>query len=757
MSTSTEARSSARGEHRSAESARLPSWAASALRMTPTAAALVFVVFAARAGMGWPDMVRALIAIVLSQVIPGTLAWRAVRPPRGWLLEDLVAGLGVGAALAVAGQALAGSLQLALMAWVPAGVVTVIVLAVPSVRRRALSATTTPVPWWWGPAVSAALVPLLLSLQRFYRGAALGWEEGFRRLSTDWQFHLSIVGQLAHRGPGAIPFVEGEPLSYHWFSHAWVAQVGTTSGIPLDAALFRVGPPVLALGLVLAVAIVAVRLSGRPWAGPVAALVAVSSGDVNVFGGLTVFTGGVLTTHGALSLQFASFLAVVLVGLLSARWTGSSHPWSAALVVLLAMATAGGKGSALPLVLAGLALAFAVSLFARWPSWRAIGTDLGLVTASFVGVFLVVFGVSTRTELDPTQALSEAGISAYLLKPIEEPGLGLVVLGALLVVASVGARAAGLLAGMTLPDVRRDPMAVVLLGSTVVATLAVVVLTTRGKSQYYFLRNAIPLMAIGTSMGLIALRRALARGFLRSSLIGAAAGMVALVAVERLFPAVRQATPGLLDTTLLRTASVVLVIGAAAWIAARGDVGGRVPAGAVAAATAALALAVTPTLWSQMTSGLPEGPPAVAPTDRFAVSADQMEAARWLRDHSDVDDLVATNRHCTSPTWVNCDSRRFAVSAYTERRVLLEGYAYTRGWVQQPGGTYKPFWDEELQAVNDGFFESPSPEAARDLAQRGVQWAFVDKTTNWDPGVTDVAEPVYETEWALVLELPAAE
>ena len=40
-----------------------------------------------------------------------------------------------------------------------------------------------------------------------------------------------------------------------------------------------------------------------------------------------------------------------------------------------------------------------------------------------------------------------------------------------------------------------------------------------------------------------------------------------------------------------------------------------------------------------------------------------VEAGRWLRDHSNPSDLVATNVHCLSPTRDECLNAHFAVSA----------------------------------------------------------------------------------------------
>jgi hypothetical protein len=155
---------------------------------------------------------------------------------------------------------------------------------------------------------------------------------------------------------------------------------------------------------------------------------------------------------------------------------------------------------------------------------------------------------------------------------------------------------------------------------------------------------------------------------------------------------------------------------------------------------------------------LPEHPPPAAPTSAFAFSSDQVEAARWLRDRSGPRDVVVTNRHCAVPDAPACDSRRFVVTAYTERRVLVEGWAYTPTWFESPTGpdgpAFRPFWDPELLALNDALFTDPSEEVVRRLVAHGARWAFVDRTAPASDRLGRHAELAHETEWAAVYRLP---
>jgi hypothetical protein len=115
------------------------------------------------------------------------------------------------------------------------------------------------------------------------------------------------------------------------------------------------------------------------------------------------------------------------------------------------------------------------------------------------------------------------------------------------------------------------------------------------------------------------------------------------------------------------------------------------------------------------------------PISGLAIPGDGIDAARWLRDHSDPDDLVATNLHCTSysPLDTSCDARNFWVSAYSERHILVEGWADTT----RTSTSDAPFWDPSLLAANDAAFTDPSAAAVAKLRDEyGVHWLFADLT-----------------------------
>ncbi|MCW2504052.1 MAG: hypothetical protein JWO79_2336, partial [Actinomycetia bacterium] len=136
-------------------------------------------------------------------------------------------------------------------------------------------------------------------------------------------------------------------------------------------------------------------------------------------------------------------------------------------------------------------------------------------------------------------------------------------------------------------------------------------------------------------------------------------------------------------------------------------------------------------------------------------------AARWLRGHSRPDQVVATNTHCRRVFRDTCDNRHFWIAGFTERRVLVESWGYTRpiydeAWSGRGPFFRLPYWDQRRLAENDGIFRSPSRSAADLLRRRyGVRWLLVDRRYDRpSPKLGEVAALRYSNGDAAVYELP---
>ncbi|WP_148574249.1 hypothetical protein [Nocardioides caldifontis] len=685
------------------------------------------------------DLLLAFLTLLGTQVLPGVLVWRAVRPRDGWLVEDLALGLCCGAALAVPAQLLALVTGLAAAAAAAPLLVAGALLAVPGTRARVRAARWAPLPAWWGtlavvPAVAAVWVsvPVL-------RSTSVSWD-GWGASYVDQPYHLALVGEVTHRWPPHYPQVAGEPLEYHWFAHAWMAQLGTVSGASLDQVLLRFAPVLLTVALPLVVAVVAVRLSGLAVAGPLAAGFAFVAHSLDLGAFPEAWTPFALHSP---TQSFGSLVLAALLALLVLRWRGEAPRGSLFVLLLLLVVGGGAKGTVLPVLLAGCLVATVVVAVVDRSRLRTVALDTVLTGAVLLVLMRLVFGGGEGgMVLTPFTSLARVNATRFGLGDDLTLGTGLAITALSLLVAVVPVVALFALLGDR--ATRTDPGPWLLLGTAVAAYGAFVAFRHYGLSQLYFVMTAEVAVAVGAGWGLARLwQRAGWRLLAGAAVLGAAVALAVRLAGG-------DGAAGSLTGSWVQLLVFLAVVGLVAAVLLRGR-GAALAAAVAATACAAGALSVDPYGRSTPSEATARTPSAFA--------SDQVEAARYVRDHSDPDELVMSNRHCRSPRrQATCDARRFFVAAYTERSVLLEGWAYTmraNTSVESPDENPRtvPFWDPELLELNDGFYTDPTRQAAEELYERGVRWVFVDHTAPYDEAIGDHAVERFRSANATVYEL----
>ena len=337
---------------------------------------------------GHRELALAALAVVFTQVLPGALVWRVIRPIDGWLVEDIGLGLAIGAALAVPTQLLGVALG---APWVnlvvPAMVVTVL-LGAPGSRRRILSRRSRPLPWLWGAAVAATTLLQCQAVFTLFREPVrwTGWAKPY----LDTAFHQALAAEFLHRFPPVYPQVASDPLNYHWFTYAWTAQTASVSGTDVAVLLWRFQPSLLAIAVPLVTALVAMRLSGRPWIGAGAAAVGFILLDVAPW----AITGASSPLHDPHSATqgFGLLVFLPLLSLLALRWRREIHSASVVLLALMLIVAGGAKGSTLPVLVAGCLLACAFVLGFRRDLFRAVSLDSALAIAALVVLSQTMFG-----------------------------------------------------------------------------------------------------------------------------------------------------------------------------------------------------------------------------------------------------------------------------------------------------------------------------------------------------------------------------
>ena len=201
-----------------------------------------------------------------------------------------------------------------------------------------------------------------------------------------------------------------------------------------------------------------------------------------------------------------------------------------------------------------------------------------------------------------------------------------------------------------------DPRLLLLVGICVGAVGAVVVFSYPGLSQVYYLKAATGAFGILTAVGIAAVvpvRRSYG-SLVGAVVVAALVGAVAVLAIDALGPSkvpslARDHLSGVLPGILLPVVALLIVVALAYVVLRWAEPRWPVLLGAVPLLVIAVAMGFS----------IPNLPTGIVsqtfnPSAEVTVAAEGIDAARWLRDHSDPNDLVATNLHC----WPLPNSRR---------------------------------------------------------------------------------------------------
>ncbi|MER7280684.1 hypothetical protein ABT369_40215 [Dactylosporangium sp. NPDC000244] len=693
--------------------------------------------------------------VALGIALPGTLWWRLLRGGPSWFGGDVAAGLVVGYIGEVFCYVLARLIGAPLLVLVfPLGTVALFAAA-PGLRRhlrRDPHAERPPALWVW--AMTALSGITLVWSVKFFRVYGLSYPANASP-DTDSPFHLALVGEAKHHMPMTIPWIQGEPLLYHWFVYPEMAATSWVTGIEPNVLLLRLSMLPMLMAFPVLVALLARRVIGGWWPGVAASAMtllvlapnpyqwqlnafyrdlAFSGFDDGAYLRQTAWTGPTQTFGALLFVPVLLVLADLLQG------AGGRRQWLL-FAVLLAGVT-GGKATYLPLLAAGLALLVLVKRFRH----RAALVALGVTVAAIVAAQVLLFGSSSQgTRLAPLTDVVTGGIGVTTGFSTDRVPWKLLVLAGLTVLCW-----AAMWAGIG--RLRRpSPALIVMLGIGIAGAAATMLLGQDGDSQRYFLESARPYLCIAAVAGL---------SRWRVLTVSAVAGVIIIQVVQSLG---RDSIPrnGSVWDLVLPYAALALVLGLAYGVTTcpplrDGHVGHFVILGLV------LGFGVNTSVQhfvliaaESRQSGLRD----VVRSPRY-ISQGTLEAGRWLRDHSSPADLVATNAHCL-PFDGRCSNLHFSMTAYSERRMLVEGWGFSTTAHERADelGMWSgavPYWKPEVLAANDAVFADPSPENVDVLRNRyRVRWLFVDETqSSVSPRLATFAKFRFRSGVCVVYELP---
>lgn len=697
-----------------------------------------FAVVLLAAGTAPVDLLRYGAYVLLAVILPGTLVYRALRRRPHTLVEDVAMGAAVGLVLELPAWAGYAALGLGGWLWTWPAVIVAVFAGVPRLRRHWLvrDYRPTPVGWSWSVVGAVAFFTTYLSVTFLRRNPVLPTSERTVQY-IDLAYQLSLAGEAKHQFPIHLPQVAQERLDYHWFGYVHMAATSLIGRIDLPVVALRLTIPALCAAAIVLTAVLGWRVSGRPYVGAIAAVLFFVVGETNFTDPVTMPFGtqvSFVVWHG-MSMIYSWVLLIALIAVLAdlvdRRADRAVQPigrGAFVLAPLLMLASSGAKASTLPVV--GLALAFTALVLligTRRIPWAVVGAGVATAAAQLFATAVLYRFKTYGIDVEPW-----ASLQGYWALPPDWPGWT----GPLLVVAVVAVfvvnmqlRVVGVGALLTLRRGRLEPVQWFLLGGTLAGPLLYLVLRQPGGANQYFSRAGFTFGVVLSAWGyvLLAERAGLTRRA-RAALGGFALALAVLLVLLQFRYAAPAPAGTPLDTIgpLLWWAgglALLAVLCAGLWRPASQGIPALRGRGGIVLLTAILVIG-TPGLVMDMRKAARAPNGGAHPATQLPKS--RVDAARWTREHSAPGDVLATNVHCRAVVHGWCDSRSFWLSAYAERRVLVEGWGFAPRMASLD--PYAPFWDQGLLRRNDAAFTSPTEAGLRELRDRhAVRWLVVDR------------------------------
>lgn len=723
-------------------------------------------------GVAAGDLGRYGLYLAGAVALPGIFAWRLLLarfhtdedPPPTWL-EDLSLGTIFGFGIQLPVYLVGVWLGVPLLFLVLPAVVLGISLATPGGRRVwALPAGRVDIRAAWALALVILYGVGWLARNLFFlRPLSL---PPYRTPSIDETFHQALIAELAHRFPPQIPFLLGTPLDYHWFVHAQLAASSWVTRIQSDVMLRQILPATLLALTVLGLAAVGLRLTGRP-------LVAVVAPALLVAGGLYLtgphypawefhesYLSKRLVSSPSQTYGFMMALPAILLILevLRPDRRASRLTWFTLALTLFALA--GAKATFIPLFLCGALALWLLRLIVDRTFDRTVSGLLVLLIIAAIFAQVVLFGGNSGALSFAPFMTVESAVAAQRMAdtPVTHVAMAVsLLIGWLLYGVGV--------VGLSRQRRWRDPRAIWMLASIPPGIVVALMFFRSGFSQLWFQRSTAELVLLLSAWGLSYLlpNPLTTRVALRLAAIVATVGLP-VYAVSSYLEAGK---PDRLVATfpeLVYTVTVpVLIFAVYVLLRLLRNNGVRVPVPSLAVVVVCvLGIGSTHVYAFAYDTITQRGTPERIYRPLFARGG--VAAATWLARHSSPDDVVATNAHCVDPRG-HCDNRHFWISAYTKRRIVIEGWGYTAATnasaVPEIASARLPVPFPKRLAVNDAAFQTPSAATIRRLANRyGVSWLFVSKEYPVDlaglSGLTDIVDRRFDNPNYAVFEVVTA-
>jgi hypothetical protein len=657
--------------------------------------------------IGYKNLVIALLVVLFSLLIPGSLFLETVRFKTSGFLENIVLGTSVAAGLALLVHPLMGFVGLGrftFLLFIVIGIVLVIT------RFKSFSLTVKNLKLRLAFLISFLLIPFGIWIGRQANVVPIKDFDNFS-VPPDIYHHLSIAAEIGNHGPAIYPYVAGSGVSlqYHWGAFSLGSFLNAGDLISLPIAMFRVEFILLSF-LLLALLFFTGKFVGKSnLAGGVAAL----------FGVLTIYPAyeisdglrvPLIRTGSISQLAAGVFLVAALRIFFQICESKKINYFHLSLLSLLVMATTLSKGPTGLLLLGIIGLTSIIYILSK-----EIKFGLNLIISPLIGFALILpviftFGPtkSSGMSLWISPLTSVKTILGYYGEPVS--GRNLLILSIVLAVSCLTPFLILLL------NLNKKPTYLIpLIVASVIGTLGLFVFEAWGNSQWFIYYPVGLLIAISLSIIL----PSVINNFSNIQL-------VILIVLGLFFQNVVHLLlrnwfePNVLNFGALWVVSVAYIFFASLLIS--------LVIWKLGIHQSLIAASIT-ILFIGVFSALNHKDIYPYPVSNYehpwSITKGTYKAASFIKENSSKDDVVATNRHCVGPEESNtCISRVFTISALAERRTFVEGWAYTTCPVSE--ALNNSYWNKPHFELNQQVVLDSDEKAAQEISAYGVKWLLID-------------------------------
>ena len=527
----------------------------------------------------------------------------------------------------------------------------------------------------------------------------------------DIYHHMSIAAEIGNHGPAIYPYIAGSgvALQYHWGSFSLGSFLSAGGLIPLAIAMYRL-EFILFSFLLLALLFFTGKFVGKSnLSGVVASLFGVLTlyPSFEISDGLRV---PLIRTGSISQLVACVFLVAALRILFEVIENKSFKNSQLFILTIFVMATTLSKG---PTGLFLLGIIGLISLIYIYQRNFQSGLKLSIGPLSGFGlIFPIIFSFgptkSTGMSLWISPLSTVKTIIEYMGEPINSRNLTIVTI---LLVVSCLTPIIFLTLNLSTKPIYLVPIFVAIL----IGTIGLFIFEAWGNSQWFIYYPVGPLIAIALAATLPKVLETFSTIHLITFIV------MGLVVQKSLILLLRNwFEPSALHFGALWVLSVI-IIAVTSFLLAKIMWNHDLRKSFLAASISLLFVG----FFSSLEYKDPYPYPVSNYEHPWSITLGTDAATKYLKENSSIDDVIATNRHCVGPEEKNtCIARVFTVSALAERRIFIEGWAYTTCPVSE--ALNNSYWNQPLLALNQKVVVESDKTSAVELSKYGVQWLLID-------------------------------